>query len=109
MLLEARELAEEVQELVKEVQELDHLLLLALGLVVEVKKKDRRARSTTRKKQSFQENTISGRHIVARAQIAQRPVFKKTVPIVVSLYIALLSCAQRSGKKYKIGLPRFTV
>ena len=45
------------------------------------KKKDRRARSTTRKKQSFQGNTISGRHIVALAQIAQRPVFKKTVPM----------------------------
>ena len=43
------------------------------------KKKDQRARSTTRKKQSFQGNTISGRHIVA--QRAQRPVFKKTVPM----------------------------
>ena len=40
---------------------------------------DQRARSTTRKKQSFQGNIISGRHIVA--QIAQRPVFKKTVPM----------------------------
>ena len=57
--------------------------------MVEVKKKkDQRARSTTRKKQSFQGNTISGRHIVAqdaatsrRPQIAQRPVFKKTVPM----------------------------
>ena len=28
---------------------------------------------------------------------------------VVSLYIALLSCARESRKKYKIGLPRFTV
>ena len=38
------------------------------------KKKDQRARSTTRNKQSFQRNTISGRHIV-------RPVFKNTVPM----------------------------
>ena len=56
--------------------------------MVEVKKKDQcprcyapdqRARSTTRKKQSFQGNTISGRHVVA--QRPQRPVFKKTVPM----------------------------
>ena len=44
----------------------------------------RRARSTTRKKQSFQGNTISGRHIVALGAATerhQRPVFKKTVPM----------------------------
>ena len=40
---------------------------------------DQRARSTTRKKQSFQGNTISERHVVA--QRPQRPVFKKTVPM----------------------------
>ena len=43
------------------------------------KKKDQKARSTTRKKQSFQGNTISGRHIVTQGP--QRPVFKKTVPM----------------------------
>ena len=43
------------------------------------KKKYQRARSTTRKKQSFQGNTISGRHIVTQGP--PRPVFKKTVPM----------------------------
>ena len=43
------------------------------------KKKDQRARSTTREKQSIQGNTISGRHTVARASL--RPVFKRTVPM----------------------------
>ena len=38
------------------------------------KKKDQRARSTTREKQSLPWNTNSGRHII-------RPVFQKTVPM----------------------------
>ena len=43
------------------------------------KKKDQRTRSTSRKKQSFQRDTIGRRHTIA--QIAQRPTFQKTTPI----------------------------